>query len=638
MVEQDFESAKAAFDRGDMDATFRIVTALLARDGTGDQRVLPLLADAFLASSMPEEAVEALEQAASSDPAHAVPLRLKALSVCEKSGLADKSFLLSMQLVRQVPDNVDAIYALIRACMGIGETGVVDHFKNRLVNSDNLDHLRLAITLIGNDLMNENNLVLFKKLNSLVPDDPNIRFALMGFAREFGDLETLEREQARVNAQLAAGEHEFLKYETPHYSLMWCGNEALNRLAVNTGIMPDFAPELPQKRRLQTRTHAWGRKLHIGYLSSDFWDDHATMRLFQSVLMAHDPNRFEITLFCCTPERFLAMDGGNRAKWGTIIRIADQDDGTAARTILNHHVDILVDLKGFTGGARPALMNSMIAPVQVAWLGFPGSAVNVDCDYIIGDRFVLPDSSRPHYHEKFVRLPDTYQPNDPVYRALPQPAPRQALGLPEDRVVLAAFNTVRKITPETFDLWMQILKRTDNTVLWLMCDSQTGRAAMAGRARRMGLDQDRLIFAAKTGYRSHIARLQAADLALDTFPYNGHTTTSDQLWAGLPVITRRGTNFASRVSESLLNAIGLPELVAANTPAFVDLAVSLCADRTGIRRLKDHLKDNRLSAPLFNADLFCRNLEKAFMKMAERSKAGLDPEHMDITVHEDHSL
>jgi predicted O-linked N-acetylglucosamine transferase (SPINDLY family) len=628
--EQDFEQAKAAFGKGDLDRTFQIVTALMARDGASDARLLPLLADAFLASDMPGEAVEALEQAAISDPAQSATLRLKALSICEKSGLADKSFLLAMQLVKQVPDNADAIYALIKACMRIGETDVVDHFKNRLVASDNLDHLRLAIALIGNDLMNENNLVLFKKLSSLVPDDPNIRFALMGFAREFGDLETLEREQGKVNAQLAAGEYAFLKYETPHYSLMWCGNEALNRLAVNTSIMPDFAPGLPQKRRLKTRTHAWGRKLHIGYLSSDFWDDHATMRLFQSVLKAHEPNQFEITLFCYTPERFLAMDGGNRSKWGTIIRIADQDDETAARTIINHHVDILVDLKGFTGGARPALMNRMIAPVQVAWLGFPGSAVNVDCDYIIGDRFTLPDSAKPHYHEKFVRLPDTYQPNDPVFRALPAPSSRQALGLPEDRIVLAAFNTVRKITPETFDLWLQILKRADNTVLWLMCDSEIGRAAMAARALRQGLAADRLIFARKTDYHSHIARLQAADLGLDTFPYNGHTTTSDQLWAGLPVMTKRGTNFASRVSESLLNAIGLSELVADNASAFVDLAVSLCGDKAEIQRLKDHLNANRRSAPLFDAGRFCLNLEKAFVQMADRAKAGLDPEHMDV--------
>jgi predicted O-linked N-acetylglucosamine transferase (SPINDLY family) len=354
------------------------------------------------------------------------------------------------------------------------------------------------------------------------------------------------------------------------------------------------------------------------------------MRLLQNVLEAHDETRFDVTLFCYTPERHISADANNRARWGRIVSLLGKTDAQAADIIRQQNIDILVDLKGHTGGSRSNILNQMVAPVQVAWLGFPGSSVNIDCDYIIGDRIVLPNGSRLSYHEKICQLPESYQPNDPVQRALPPAAARHALGLPADRFVFAAFNAARKISLDALDRWAEILRRSGRSILWVMIDGDLARSNFLAAFAKRGVAADRIIFASATGYDAHIARLQAADMGLDTFPYNGHTTTSDKLWAGLPVVTVKGSNFASRVSESLLTALGLPELVAETPSAFVDLAVELSEHPQRVGALKRTIARNRFLAPLFDAERFCRHLESGYEMMAERAKAKLPPDHLKV--------
>nr|WP_274706925.1 hypothetical protein [Allorhizobium sonneratiae] len=378
--------------------------------------------------------------------------------------------------------------------------------------------------------------------------------------------------------------------------------------------------------------HNWADKIRIGYLSSDFWDDHATMRLFRSVLTAHDPKRYEIVLFCYTDEKMLSFDRGGRSEWGRIVLLAGKSDEEAERLIRQEQIDILVDLKGHTRGTRSNLMNRSLAPVHVQWLGFPGSCIDVDCDYVIGDRFVLPDSSACHYHEAFCRLPESYQPNDPFHRPLSPPVKRLSLGLPEGRVIIGAFNSQRKNTPETLRLWAKVLQDNPQALLWLMIDGQKARQSTAAFFKTLGIKQSQLLFAPKMAYDAHLARVQAADFAVDTFPYNGHTTTSDMLWAGVPVITRKGRNFASRVSESLLNAIGLPQLVAEDEAGFVALASDLIRYPEKRAALRQHLDSQRFIAPLFDAERFCRHLESAFETMVARAQKGLDPAPFDVAA------
>lgn len=393
-------------------------------------------------------------------------------------------------------------------------------------------------------------------------------------------------------------------------------------------------PNASNGRKRRARPHKWAEKIRIGYLSADFFPTHATMRLLGDVLRRHDRQRFEITLFCHTPPHQTNGPEARaaRAAWGEVVDLNGLDNGAAAARIRARNIDILVDLKGHTTHSRVALLNYGLAPVQATWLGFPGSVVEIDLDYVIGDRFVLPDTSKPFYHEKFCRLPESYQPNDPQSRPLPEAASRAALGLPEDRFVFASFNGSAKISRETVALWARLLRETPGSVLWIMCKSSAMDANLRQRLEKLGVEPGRLIATTAAPYDEHLARLQAADLALDTFPCNGHTTTSDMLWAGLPVLTMKGRHFASRVSESLLHAAGLPELVAASADDFVMLGRTLHDEPERLAALRERLAKNRFTAPLFDSDRFCRHLETAYETMARQARQGKAPDHFDVAA------
>jgi len=618
--------ARAAFDQGRYPQSLELVSGLIAT--ATDNRPAVLLAETLEKLAMPAQAAEAFEHAARKAADAPLTLLRRSARLYLDAGQRDRALALAVEIRSQNPADAEAAFILATLLAGGGQPELLQRVQNELVASDVPEHLMLAVQLIGDDTRNPNTLTLFGKLRALYPADPYVRMTLIALAREFCDYPTLESEERALADEIIAGDYSALAAESPHSNLMWCGDERLNRLAAN--ITDCKLPSPAASRARQTMAHSFGKKLRIGYLSSDFWDDHATMRLLRSVLAAHDTEKFDVTLFCYTPERFVGFDGGGRREWGRIVRIEALDDAAAANTIREHGIDILVDLKGHTGGSRSRLMNLAVAPVHVQWLGFPGSCIEVDCDYVIGDAFVLPDSSKPHYHEKFCRLPESYQPNDPFHRALPAPANRRAQGLPTDRFVFCTFNSQRKNSPASMELWTRVLKANPQAMLWMMCDGVFARNQTAAYFRRAGVGSGQVMFAQKMAYPGHMARMQAADLGLDTFPVNGHTTTSDMLWGGLPVATFRGSNFASRVSESLLNAIGLPELVAEDADGFVALCTALANDPRRVAELKARLAENRFRAPLFDAERFCRHLEVAYRMMAERAQAGLAPDHFDV--------
>ncbi len=628
MSDDAYSKALEAYKAGDYETAFTVINQILSESGTTDVRVLPLLGSAMEAAGMFSEAAEVFERAATAETPDTVELLSASMRLYEKVGNEDKAFWLALQLNKVVPDNEDVVFILVRGFMNRGEVELLDAYKKKLIGSENPNHLALASKIVGGDGFSEDHLALYKKLYSLAPDQGQIAFSLMEFASIYCDFDTLDSLEKRFARESAAGNDDFFRKDFPRHSLMWNTDERLNALAENVNDLPILPEGLDTIRR--TQEHEWGPKIRVGYLSNEFWDDHATMRLFQSVLMAHDNSRFETVLFCYTPEDKVAMDSGNRSKWGRIVSINDMSDEAAAEAIKAEKIDILVDLKGYTGGARFAIMNWLAAPVQVSWLGYPGTAINLDFDYIIGDPIVLPESSKPHYHEKFCRLPETYQPNDPRFRAFPAAASRKELGLPEGKVVFAAFNNPQKVSVKTINLWLSILKKVPNSVLWMMSYSELAEQNLIRHALMQGIMPDRLVFSKKVSNEDHIARLQAADIALDTFPYNGHTTNSDNLWAGLPVITRKGSHFASRVAESLLKAIELEELVAADDEGFVTLAVELAQDRNRLEAIRTKLVENKFRAPLFDAERFCRHLEAAYETMVECVKAGEDPVDFDV--------
>ena len=453
-------------------------------------------------------------------------------------------------------------------------------------------------------------------------------FTLRRILRTQLALEELAALDGIVHQAMLAGEAWAFEGEDPLFHLMWCGDERLNSLVTHMPTGKPFTPESRMARR--TRPHRFGERIRVGYLSADVSDQHPTMILFQGVLFAHDPAKFDVRLFCYTEPDLSATDHRFRRDYPNLVDIQALDDDAAEALIRAHELDILVDLKGHTRDSRVDLVNRGLAPVQVAYMGFPGSSHGVDCDYMIGDAIVLRDGSRAFYHELYCRMPDSYQANDCRLRPLPPALSKAEAGLPKDAFVYASFNKVAKITADMASLWAEVLKRTPGSVLWVLCAETVARDNFTNFMVSRGIAADRIIYAGRTEYEAHVARMQAADVALDTFPYTGHTTTSDSLWAGVPVVALKGTNFASRVSESLLSAIGLEALVADTPSAFVDMAVSLYEKPERLAGLRRHLAEQRFIAPLFDTDRFTGHLEIAFEHMVARARAGLPPEAFDV--------
>lgn len=585
--------------------------------------VLSLIGEAMVGLGHRLEAADMFETAGGLGGPGAAGFIARAAELLMEAGQHDKAQLIALRGLQQYPEDPALAFVLITLFELCGETQLVGALKHRLVASDQPDHLLLAARLLAEDPHDPANYTVSAKLRALLPGDAEIRFSHLVRARDACDFPTVEHEEKALRADIARMGGAVLEGDLPHHAVIWLEDEALLRKAVNIGEITPFTPDGRDRRR---RTpHVWGEKLRIGYVSGDFWDDHATMRLLGEVLTLHDRQAFEITLFCNTPDRFRGFDTGGRETWGEIVPIDGLDDAAAESLVRSRGIDILVDLKGYTSNHRCGLFNRQAAPVQVAWLGFPGSAIAVDCDYILGDRFTLPDASAPHFHEIFCRLPETYQPNETIHRPRPPARSRTELGLPEDAFVFASFNSPKKLTPFTLDLWAKVLKAAPAAHLAVMAEPSV-RAAF----ERRGIAGNRIHPLRKCAYVDHIARAQAADLALDTFPCNGHTTTSDMLWAGVPVATMRGTTFAGRVSESLLHAIGLEDLVADDAAGFVALAAGIARSADGAAPFKTRIETNRNRLPLFDAERFCRHLEAAYRLMADRARLGLAPAPIDV--------
>jgi predicted O-linked N-acetylglucosamine transferase (SPINDLY family) len=358
-------------------------------------------------------------------------------------------------------------------------------------------------------------------------------------------------------------------------------------------------------------------KLRIGYVSADY-HNHATMHLMGGLFRRHDRNRFEIYAYS------LGADDGSDYRKRAIeevdhfFDIALLSNEDAARKIHADGIHILVDLKGYTGSARPGIFPHRPAPIQVSYLGYPGTLGGDFMDYVLADPIVTPPEHQPYYTEKLVLLPHAYQINDNTQPIADEPSSRMACDLPDHAFVFCCFNSPYKIDPTIFTAWMEILKQTKNSVLWLFSGDATVIGNLRRQAEQRGVDGQRLRFASSLPKPHHLARLRLADLFLDTRFYNAHTTASDALWAGLPLITVPGETFAARVAASLLTAVGLPELIVADLEAYVKLAVELAHSSEKRSQLRKKLQDNRLVYPLFDTDLFTKHLERAYTLMWDR--------------------
>ena len=370
-------------------------------------------------------------------------------------------------------------------------------------------------------------------------------------------------------------------------------------------------------------------KIRIGYLSGEFRDQ-ATSVLMAELFEVHDKSRFEIFAFDNGWDDRSELRRRIKLAFDELVDIAHLDDLEAVAAIKAREVDILVNLNGYFGHGRQAVFSHRASPIQVNYLGFPGTLGADYIDYLIADRMVIPEKSRADYAEKIVYLPHSYQVNDRKRHISSQVYAREASGLPRDGFVFCCFNNVYKITPGTFDVWMRILERVEGSVLWLVEDRPDAGDNLREEARRRGVDAARLVFAQRFPLPEHLSRHRLADLFLDTLPYNAHTTASDALWAGLPLVTCAGATFPGRVGASLLNALELPELVTATFEAYEATAVDLATNPRRLAELRQKLQQNRLTKPLFDTPRFAQHIEAAYTAMYERYHADRPPDHLTI--------
>ncbi len=368
-------------------------------------------------------------------------------------------------------------------------------------------------------------------------------------------------------------------------------------------------------------------KIRIGYFSSDFFN-HATMYLMAELFERHDKSKFEVFGFSYSQAANDDMRDRAARSFDQFHDVRDKTDADIVALARSLNLHIAVDLKGYTNHFRLGFFAQRIAPVQVHYLGYPGTLGTPCIDYLMADPTLIPPDHRTHYAEKIAYMPVTYQVNDRQRKIATHVPSRAAVGLPENVVVFCSFNNNFKITPATFDVWMRILSRVDGAVLWLLRDNGVAENNLKLEANARNIDPSRLIFADRVKLPDHLARHALADLALDTFDYGGHTTTSDALWAGLPVITCLGRTFAGRVGGSLLRAANLPELVCDTVQAYEDLAVSLAQHPSRLRDMKRILTTHRDTCALFDVARFTKDLEALYAQMWARHMNGERPDHI----------
>ena len=377
------------------------------------------------------------------------------------------------------------------------------------------------------------------------------------------------------------------------------------------------------RRRAQARA---GR-IRLGYLSADF-HTHATSQLMVQLLEAHDRGAFEVHLFSTGPDDASALRGRVERACEHFVDLRGLPAQAMAERVRAAAIDILIDLKGATFDTLLPVLAHRPAPLQVTWLGFPGSTGAPFIDYLIGDPVLSPLEHADHFSEKIAQLPVCYQPND-AHRERPQPTPRAELGLPDDALVLCAFHQSYKISPAVFDTWCELLHELPEAVLWLLHWNTNVEQALRQAAAQRGIAAHRLHFAAVVPLRQHLARLASADLYLDAWPCNAHTTAGEALWMGVPVVTLAGPTFAQRVGASLLTGVGMPEMITHDVQSYRQRVLDLAAKPVELQALRAHLAQPEKVSPLFDGAQRARELEALLQRMWQRAVSGLSADHLE---------
>jgi len=438
------------------------------------------------------------------------------------------------------------------------------------------------------------------------------------------DWSNYDQQLASIRTQLAQDK----KVAVPFSLLALLDDEAAHLKAAQLFAADKFSENTllgPIPKRLK------GQKIRLGYFSADF-RNHPVASLIVELFELHDRNQFELIGFSLGSDDSDEMRLRLKESFDQLIDVHGLSDQAVAQLARDLKIDIAIDLGGYTQDCRTSIFSYKAAPIQVNYLGYPGTMGAPYMDYIIADPTLIPPENQQHYSEKIAYLPHTYQANDRKRKISTTPFKRSDFDLPENSFIFCCFNNNFKLTPQTLDSWCRILKAVEGSILWLYEGHEKTRSNLSKEFTKRGLASERLIFAKRVPSDEHLARYQLADLFLDTLPYNAHTTTSDALWAGTPVLTLIGKTFAGRVAASLLKAIGMDELISKSIEEYETRAIELAHHPEKLKVIKQRLQANRGTTPLFNAPLFTKHIESAYTIMYERYQDDLSPEHLWVKV------
>ena len=462
----------------------------------------------------------------------------------------------------------------------------------------------------------------YQQVLKLNPDTKCIFGSLVHAKSTICDWSSFDQDIKYINQMIADG----ISVIPPFAWLLLSNSEESNLKAAQLFTAHQY-PEIISQALFSSKVK--NKKIKIGYYSYDFYN-HATAFLMAEFFELHNKELFEIVAFSFSPNSNDQMHLRLVNAFDQFIDVNSMTDQQVAELSREMGIDIAIDLKGYTTHCRTGIFSHRAAPIQVNYLGYPASMGANYIDYIIADHIIIPQENQPFFTEKIVYLPNSYQVNDSKRKVSERILTRTELALPENGFVYCCFNNNLKITPQIFDSWARILKAVPGSVLWLLEDNVLAKANLIKEAQSRGLSEERLIFAGRLDLPEHLARHRVADLFIDTVPCNAHTTASDALWVGLPVLTILGETFAGRVAASLLSAIDMPELIAKSLNEYEALAIDLAKNPEKLKVLKEKLQQNRLTSPLFNTQLSTDQIESAYIKMYERYQAGLPPEHLEI--------
>jgi len=539
----------------------------------------------------------------------------------KKLDLAIASYQRAIQLK---PDYAEAYSNLGNAFVDLEDNKTaIDHYEKAVFLKPDYSegYHNLATALVNNQQI-DLAITSYYKVLQLKPDFQYLAGEIFFAKSKICDWNSYYEEKSILEKKIKEGK----KVVAPFHSLSLVDSPELQRRASEIYVQQydiEYAPEEISKKERN-------KKIRIGYYSADF-HAHAMGYLLANLYEFHNKSKFELIAFSFGPDRDDETRKRIAAAFDKFIDVRLKNDEEIAALSREMGIDVAVDLNGFTQNMRLGIFAFRCAPIQVNYLGYPGTMAAPYMDYIIADKIVIPEENKKYYSEKIAYLPNSYQPNDSKRQILDKNFTRQELGLPEDGFVFCCFNNNFKILPQTFESWMRILKAVPDSLIWLFEDNESAAKNLRKEAEKRGVESGRLIFAKRTKLEDHLARQKSADLFLDTLPYNAHTTCSDALWAGLPVLTLIGKSFASRVAASLLNAIRLPELITNSEQEYEEKAIELALNSEKLKEVKEKLEKHRLTTPLFDTKLFAKHIEAAYEEMYKKYQDDLAPSNIEIS-------